>query len=122
MAEETKISVLRYPDNVRLRKGMYLSSKDQCVFEIVDNSVDEYAAGYCNEIDVSMIWDDDDYIVSVKDNGRGIPTKPSDDPEWKGYSQAEVAMVVLHAGGKFSQLEGAYKTNTGGMNGKTMLF
>lgn len=40
MAEETKISVLRYPDNVRLRKGMYLSSKDQCVFEIVDNSVD----------------------------------------------------------------------------------
>lgn len=99
MAEETKISVLRYPDNVRLRKGMYLSSKDQCVFEIVDNSVDEYAAGYCKQIDVSMLWDNNDYIVSVKDNGRGIPIKPSDDPEWKGYSQAEVAMVVLHAGG-----------------------
>ena len=117
--EETKISVLRYPDNVRLRKGMYLSSKDQCVFEIVDNAVDEYAAGYCDTIHVTMTLDsDNEYKVKISDNGRGIPTKESDDSEWKGYSQAEVAMLSLHAGGKFgSSAEGSYKTSTSGMNG-----
>lgn len=111
--EQAQISVLRYPDNVRLRKGMYLMNPDHCVFEIVDNAVDEYAAGRCSTIDV-VIMDDE---VVVSDNGSGIPITPSTDPEYKGWPQVKVALCTLHAGGKFGQKDG-YQTNTGGMNGR----
>jgi len=110
--EQASISVLDYPENVRLRRGMYLKDPDHTVFEIVDNAVDEYAAGHGDTIAVGIIGDE----VIVEDNGNGIPITPHKDPRYKGKSQAEVAYTVLHAGGKFGT-EGAYKTNTGGMNG-----
>lgn len=93
--EQAQIDVLRFPDNVRLRKGMYLTSADQCIFEIVDNAVDEFSAGRCNEITVSVVGDK----VIVIDNGGGIPITPSKDPEYSHLTQAEVAYSVLHAGG-----------------------
>ena len=113
--EQAQISVLEFPDCVRKRKGMYLTSPDQCVFEIVDNAVDEFAAGRCNKIEVKISNEQ----VSISDNGGGIPITPSKDPGYEGKPQAEVAMTVLHAGGKFLSAgkEGAYKTSTGGMNG-----
>ena len=111
--DQAKVEVLRFPDNVRLRRGMYLNSPDHCVFEMVDNSTDEYAAGRCKNIGVAIIGDE----VIVEDDGSGIPVDMSDDPEYKGISQAEVAYVTLHAGGKFGA-DAGYKTNTGGMNGK----
>lgn len=110
--KQADISVLRFPECVRVRPGMYLNSPDHCVFEIVDNSVDEFGAGNCNVITTAIIGDE----VIVEDNGSGIPTDLSDDPEYKGLSKAEVAYTVLHAGGKFNS-EGGYKTSTGGMNG-----
>ena len=111
-SEQAQISVLTFPDCVRLRKGMYLSSPDQCIFEMIDNAIDEYAAGRCSKIDVAIV--DDKVIVS--DNGGGIPITPSTDPGYEGMPQAEGAYTVLHAGGKFGRDNG-YKTNTGGMNG-----
>ena len=110
MDEQASISVLDYPENVRLRRGMYLKDPDHTVFEIVDNAVDEYAAGHGNCIAVGIIGDE------VVVDGNGIPVTPHEDPRYKKKSQAEVAYTVLHAGGKFG-VSGAYKTNTGGMNG-----
>lgn len=114
--EQAQIAVLEYPDCVRLRKGMYLTNPDQCVFEIVDNSVDEFAAGRCDRIEVSILGEE----VRIVDNGGGIPISPSTDPGYEGRPQCEIAMTVLHAGGKFSSAgkEGSYKTSTGGMNGR----
>ena len=91
---------------------MYLNTPDQCIFEIVDNSVDEYMAGRCTQISVFI----DDETVYVKDNGGGIPIKPSNAPGYEGVPMVEVAMSTLHAGGKFAK-EGGYTTSTGGMNG-----
>lgn len=110
--EQAQISVLKYPDNVRLRKGMYLPSKTHCIYEIVDNSVDEFSAGRCSTIYVFIVGDE----VTVVDNGGGIPITPSDSPGYEGKPQVEVAMTVLHAGGKFGDEKG-YQTNTGGLNG-----
>lgn len=113
MSEQASISVLDYPENVRLRRGMYLKDPDHTVFEIVDNAVDEYAAGHGDTIAVGIIGDE----VIVEDNGNGIPITPHKDPRYKGAPQVQIAMTVLHAGGKFGT-DGSYKTNTGGMNGK----
>lgn len=99
-SEQAQISVLTFPDCVRLRKGMYLSSPDQCIFEMIDNAIDEYAAGRCTEIDVAIV---DDKVV-VSDNGGGIPITPSTDPGYEGMPQAEVAYTVLHAGGKIKMI------------------
>lgn len=110
--DQADISVLDYPDCVRQRPGMYLNTPDQCIFEIVDNSVDEYMAGRCTQISVYI----DDETVYVKDNGGGIPIKPSNAPGYEGVPMVEVAMSTLHAGGKFAK-EGGYTTSTGGMNG-----
>lgn len=110
--QQANISVLDYPENVRLRRGMYLLNPDHTVFEIVDNATDEYAAGHADRIDVSIIDDE----VIVIDNGAGIPVTPHKDPRYKGLSQAEVAYVTLHAGGKFNT-EGGYRTNSAGLNG-----
>lgn len=113
MSKQAQISVLEFPDNVRLRRGMYLPSKDHAVSEIVDNGVDEGAAGYADTIIVTI---NQDQVVNVCDNGRGIPVTPHKDPKYKGLTQAEVAYTVLHAGGKFGTEDG-YKTITGGLNG-----
>lgn len=95
MSNQAQISVLEFPDNVRLRRGMYLPSKDHAISEIVDNGVDEGAAGYANTIIVNI----NKSVINICDNGRGIPVTPHKDPKYKGMSQAEVAYTVLHAGG-----------------------
>lgn len=110
MTEQTQaqISVLEYPENVRTRKEMYIRDQAHMVYEIVDNAVDEHSAGFCNVIGIVMT---DDY-VQVADNGRGIPVTEHKDKKYAGKSQLEVAMSVLHAGGKFGKADG-YATNTG---------
>lgn len=112
MSNQAQISYLKFPDNVRKRKEMYLSDKNHTVFEIVDNSVDEYSAGYCTAIAVAIVGNK----VIVEDNGRGIPLTPHSDPEFKGMTQAEVAFTTLHAGGKFGADDG-YAGATGGLHG-----
>lgn len=87
------------------------------ITEIVDNSVDEHVAGFCDTI--SVIIEGDKYTVI--DNGRGIPVTPH--PKFPDKSQVEVAMGTLHGGGKFGSSEGYGSIKTGGMNGKLfMLF
>ncbi|MDA0734025.1 MAG: DNA gyrase subunit B, partial [Chloroflexi bacterium] len=107
------IRVLEGLEAVRVRPGMYIGSTDQrglqhLIYEVLDNAVDEAMAGYCDRVDISL---DKDGLITVADNGRGIPV---DVHPTTGRSGLETVMTTLHAGGKFGG--GAYKVS-GGLHG-----
>ena len=110
--DEKSITVLEGLDPVRARPGMYIGSTttkglNHLIYEIVDNSVDEHLAGFCNSIWVTL---ESDGSATIEDNGRGIPVGMHE----KGVSAERVVFTTLHAGGKFDNE--VYKTS-GGLHG-----
>src|SRR2546423_15201782 len=111
--DAAQIDKLEGLEAVRKRPGMYIGDPDErglhhLVFEVLDNSIDEHLAGYCDKIDVDVHVDGS---VSVRDNGRGIPVDIH--PKWK-MPAVELVPASLHRGGEFGQ--GAYKYS-GGLHG-----
>ena len=107
------ISVLKGLEPVRQRPGMYIGSVgtkglNHLIYEIMDNSVDEHLAGYCDEIWVTL---EKDGTATIEDNGRGIPVDMNKQAK---KSALEVVFTTLHAGGKFG--DGNYKIS-GGLHG-----
>ena len=112
--DASSIEVLEGLEPVRKRPGMYIGGTDSralhhLVAEVLDNSMDEAVAGHANRIEVEL---HDDYSVTIRDNGRGIPIDPH--PKFPDKSALEVILCTLHAGGKFS---GDSYATSGGLNG-----
>ncbi|MEX0310127.1 MAG: DNA topoisomerase IV subunit B [Tateyamaria sp.] len=112
--DASSIEVLEGLEPVRKRPGMYIGGTDEralhhLVAEVLDNSMDEAVAGFATRIEVEL---HDDYAITIRDNGRGIPIDPH--PKFPDKSALEVILCTLHAGGKFSGK--AYQTS-GGLHG-----
>jgi DNA gyrase subunit B len=108
--DASKLSQLKGLEAVRKKPGMYIGGTDEralhhCVSEVLDNSVDEHLAGYCNRIEVTIHVDGS---ISIHDNGRGIPVDINKD---SGLPGVELVLTTLHSGGKYGQ--GGYKFSGG---------